>query len=60
MTISVVGGEKSLSDMPPADQRNLYRDALEAVKRFYQNPKNLSAYEQWKAEQERASGGKTV
>lgn len=60
MIISVVAGEKSISEMPAVDTRNLSRDALEAVKRFYQNPKNLSAYKQWKGEQDRASGDKTV
>lgn len=60
MIISFTSGEKSVSDMPPTDQRNLYRDALEAVKRFYQNPQNLSAYKQWQAEQSRLSDGKSV
>lgn len=39
-----------LSQVPPADVRNLSSTFLSAVKRFYEDPKNLRDFEKWKAQ----------
>ena len=39
-----------LSQVPPADVRNLSSTFLSAVKRFYKDPKNLEDFEKWKAQ----------
>lgn len=39
-----------LSQVPPADVRNLSSTFLSAVKRFYEDPKNLEDFEKWKAQ----------
>lgn len=37
-----------LSDIPPADVRNLSSTVLTAVREFYKDPENRKAYEMWK------------
>lgn len=38
--------------IPKADVRNLASTFLEAVKRFYKDPENLTGFDEWKAARE--------
>lgn len=39
------------AQIPEVEARNLCRDLLTAVQRFYQNPENLKQFEEWEAAQ---------
>lgn len=43
------------SQVPPTDVRNLSSTFLTAVKRFYEDPKNLEDFEKWKAQRDQTS-----
>lgn len=43
------------SQVPPADVRNLSITFLAAVKRFYEDPKNLEDFEKWKARRDQTA-----
>lgn len=44
-----------LSQIGKADTDNIGRTFLEAVRRFYDNPENTKAFENWKAKREEMS-----
>lgn len=41
-----------VSQIPPVERKNLAKTFLEAVERFFDDPKNLQDFEEWKKSQE--------
>ena len=41
-----------ISQIPSSEQRNLAKTILAAMERFYSDPKNVQAFEDWKKSQE--------
>lgn len=42
----------NINDIPKHDLDRFCRAILESCKKYYSDPKNVEAYEKWKAEQE--------
>ncbi len=45
-----------LSEIPPADVRNLCSTVLSAARTFYKDPENQKAFEAWKAQRDLTKG----
>ena len=45
--------EINLSQIPPAESRNLAISFLEAIRKFYDDPKNEAEFQAWKKQREK-------